>query len=165
MTWTWEKHVLKYWKKSNRFNTFMLILFYFSRQTKVETSRALHKKWSFPLRISSVNVTKSALSFGHGDCICMWRKKLCNCLSSLFPSSSCQCFKWICKIFLRMFQRLLPRMRVTKIALIAFTCKTKGFAIVFPFLLLLISVFEWSGKCFLLCFTYCYLGCVWPVPA
>ena len=92
MTWTWKKHVLKYWKKSNRFNTFMLILFYFSRQTKVETSRALHKKWSFPLRISSVNVTKSAVSFGHGDCVCMWRKKLCNCLSSLFPSSSSQCF-------------------------------------------------------------------------
>ena len=26
----------------------------------------LHKKWSFPLRISSVNVTKSAVSFGFG---------------------------------------------------------------------------------------------------
>ena len=26
----------------------------------------LHKKWSFPLRISSVNVTKSAGNFGFG---------------------------------------------------------------------------------------------------
>ena len=28
--------------------------------------RTLHKKWSFPLRISSINVTKSAVSCGFG---------------------------------------------------------------------------------------------------
>ena len=28
--------------------------------------RTLHKKWSFPLRISSVNVTKYAVSCGFG---------------------------------------------------------------------------------------------------
>ena len=32
----------------------------------------VHKKWSFPLRISSVNVTKSALSCGYGHIY--WRK-------------------------------------------------------------------------------------------
>ena len=34
----------------------------------------LHKKWSFPLRISSVNVTKSAVScgFGHIDTVYVW---------------------------------------------------------------------------------------------
>ena len=29
-------------------------------------SQSLHKKWSFPLKISSVNVTKSAVSWGFG---------------------------------------------------------------------------------------------------
>ena len=28
--------------------------------------QSLHKKWSFPLRISSLNVTKSAVSLGFG---------------------------------------------------------------------------------------------------
>ena len=31
------------------------------------TSIILHKKWSFPLRNSPVNVTKSAVSYGFGD--------------------------------------------------------------------------------------------------
>ena len=34
------------------------------RDTKLKLT--LHKKWSFPLRISSVNVTKSAISCGFG---------------------------------------------------------------------------------------------------
>ena len=32
--------------------------------------QSLHKKWSFPLRISSVNVTKSAVSCGFGHIYC-----------------------------------------------------------------------------------------------
>ena len=34
--------------------------------TKIEIQHPLHKKWSFRLRISSVNVTKSADSCGFG---------------------------------------------------------------------------------------------------
>ena len=40
-----------------------------SRNTKImciTKQRELHKKWSFPFKISSVNVTKSAVSFGFG---------------------------------------------------------------------------------------------------
>ena len=33
---------------------------------KVFVDLSLHKKWSFPLRISSVNLTTSAVSFGFG---------------------------------------------------------------------------------------------------
>ena len=40
---------------------------YVSKEQKAGISDAsLHKKWSFPLRISSVNVTKSAVSCGFG---------------------------------------------------------------------------------------------------
>ena len=38
----------------------------FFRSSYPEALRTLHKKWSFPLRISSVNVTKSAVSCGFG---------------------------------------------------------------------------------------------------
>ena len=48
---------------------------------------SLHKKWSFPLRISSVNVTKSAASCGFGHIY--WRNPQCK--SSFFV-------QWIIKI-------------------------------------------------------------------
>ena len=47
---------------------------FFARSSVSYNLGTLHKKWSFPLRISSVNVTKSAVScrFGH----IYWRKSL-----------------------------------------------------------------------------------------
>ena len=41
-------------------NLYTLTIVYVSRHV------TLHKKWSFPLKISSVNVTKSAISCGFG---------------------------------------------------------------------------------------------------
>ena len=40
--------------------------------TKPKQKYTLNKKWSFPLRIYSVNVTKSAVSCGFGQIY--WRK-------------------------------------------------------------------------------------------
>ena len=47
---TYNSHVMKYFWKENLAHTLL----------------TLHKKWSFPLRISSVHVTKSAVSCGFG---------------------------------------------------------------------------------------------------
>ena len=43
--------------------TFVLKVIYNERKI---LAHPLHKKWSFPLKISSVNVTKSAVSCGFG---------------------------------------------------------------------------------------------------
>ena len=52
---------------------------YLSELCRVRLWDTLHKKWSFPLRISSVNVTKSAggfVQFGHFLCSDeSWRRK------------------------------------------------------------------------------------------
>ena len=50
----------------------------------------LHKKWSFPLRISSVNVTKSTDSCGFGHIY--WRNP--SCKTSFFCAVTCHCFKF-----------------------------------------------------------------------
>ena len=55
-------------KKYLRYHTFLSTCISSTKTNKSHismTQHALHKKWSFPLRISSVNVTKSADSCGH----------------------------------------------------------------------------------------------------
>ena len=52
------------WRKKVKFNKLFLVVL--KRWGVVNSKQPLHKKWSFPLRISSVNVTKSAVSCGYG---------------------------------------------------------------------------------------------------
>ena len=61
------------WRAS--FCHFLLLLSWFNiflpyglnhKETPLLKETNLHKKWSFPLRISLVNVTKSAVSYGFG---------------------------------------------------------------------------------------------------
>ena len=55
-----------------KFRKFHKQLFHFFKisegenKVKANVSITLHKKWSYQLRISSVNVTKSAVSYGFG---------------------------------------------------------------------------------------------------
>ena len=44
------------------------------KKFNLKVEETLHKKWSFPLRISSVNVTKSLISSGFGHIY--WKKSL-----------------------------------------------------------------------------------------
>ena len=62
------------------------------RNVVPDMDMSLHKKWSFPLRISSVNATKSAVSCGfcHNYMLFFHKKR--------FFSTQCQCclkFLWI----------------------------------------------------------------------
>ena len=63
--------------KSKLFRTYICYIL-FSKPFKVLKcfflQQTLHKKWSFPLRISSVNVTKSAGNWGFGHIY--WRNPL-----------------------------------------------------------------------------------------
>ena len=55
---------------SNNVSAQQLLIFLITRVLRIwvlfSNQQALHKKWSFPLRISSVNVTKSADNFVYG---------------------------------------------------------------------------------------------------
>ena len=50
----------------DKFGRWISKLFDIHRPTNRRRWRSLHKKWSFPLRISSVNVTKSTITCGFG---------------------------------------------------------------------------------------------------
>ena len=64
--WYGESFFLRLFRNLGYFSAFFVIMFveYFARFT-------LHKKWIFPLRISSVNVTKSTGNCGFGHIF--WR--------------------------------------------------------------------------------------------
>ena len=72
--WLWVRILLKSLKKNNLVYLFFQVFsklvrktFAFSNMENRQRSKTLHKKWNFPLRISSVNLTKSAENCGFGD--------------------------------------------------------------------------------------------------
>ena len=71
----WKSHFLDYWLHDKI--CWLLILYYCNYSAKVFAdlyrNNTRHKKWSFPLTISLVNVTKSAVFCGFGHIY--WRNR------------------------------------------------------------------------------------------
>ena len=59
------KHSSIYWKNLIRFASYVHVLKIWSNTWNIYNP-SLHKKWNFPLRISLVNVIKSAVFYGFG---------------------------------------------------------------------------------------------------
>ena len=74
VTYKWTKCFVPFLKLFTSNNYAVKDSFGFAKDITQQSSKlftafldvALHKKWSFPLRISSVNVTKSEISYGFG---------------------------------------------------------------------------------------------------